>query len=93
MQAILRVLEKRNVHVARKYKDMTIEEILAVKKCTKCGKSFKKGDGRFPYPKKQVLCKKCFHESLHVGLNRLNKVLAGESPVKIVKKKTDKRDV
>lgn len=52
-----------------------LETILSYKNCTSCGKEFKKGDGRFPYPEKQVLCKDCFDSSLSSGLLRLNKVL------------------
>ena len=53
-----------------------ISELLKIKNCTRCGKAFDKG-GRFPYPEKQLLCKECFFPTLQKGLNRLNKVLAG----------------
>jgi len=51
------------------------KEILATENCTKCGKKFEKGTGRFPYPEKQVLCKDCFFPALDTGLSRLNKVI------------------
>ena len=59
-------------------REQQIKEILALKNCTKCGKAFKKGDARFPYPEKQVLCKECFFPSLKQGIARLNRVLAGK---------------
>jgi hypothetical protein len=52
-----------------------IATIMAHKKCTRCGKDFKEGDNRYPYPEKQVLCKDCFNGSLSSGLSKLNKVL------------------
>lgn len=47
--------------------------------CTKCGHKFEKGEGGFPFPEKQFLCKSCFHPALKKGLDNLNKTLAGEN--------------
>ncbi len=56
-------------------------------KCTLCGGSFELDNpasplhGKrviYPYPMKEWLCQDCFRKSLDAGLNRLNKVLAGQ---------------
>jgi len=54
------------------------KRVLKIKKCTNCGRPFQKDDGRFPYPKKQVLCKKCLRELLPKSLKRPNKQLTGK---------------
>jgi len=48
--------------------------------CTLCGGSFEVDGKRviYPYPEKEYLCRDCFTKSLKAGLNRLNKVLAGQ---------------
>lgn len=39
--------------------------------CTKCGKSLV-GEGGFPLPEKQFLCKDCFMPALSSGLEKIN---------------------
>ena len=48
--------------------------------CTRCGGTYEHNDKRliYPYPPDEYLCKTCFNECLGAGLNRLNKVLAGQ---------------
>lgn len=46
--------------------------------CTKCGHKFEKGEGGYPFPEKQYLCKNCFRPALERGVKNLNRVLAGE---------------
>lgn len=40
--------------------------------CTKCGKDLK-GEGGFPLPEKQFLCRSCFMPALNRGLGEVNK--------------------
>ena len=80
--SIKKALDEAKKHPSVLYTPMMEARRMSKKpdQCTLCGGSFEHNEKtlRFPYPPNHYLCFNCFDKSLNAGLNRLNKLLAGE---------------